>query len=181
MTRWIALLRGVNVGGHRKVPMARLREVVADLGHRDVATYVQSGNVVFTGPDDGPAEVAAGLEEGLAGAFGFEVQVVLRTRDELAGVVGGDPLRDVATDPAKHLVVFLAREIGADRLAGLDPDDIAPEVLRVSGREIHLWCPGGLGRSPVGAALTERRLGVLFTARNWRTVQALLAMADKPG
>uniref|UniRef100_UPI0011789D76 DUF1697 domain-containing protein n=1 Tax=Brachyspira hyodysenteriae TaxID=159 RepID=UPI0011789D76 len=82
MTRWIALLRGVNVGGHRKLPMARLREVVADLGHRDVATYVQSGNVVFTGPDDEPEEVAAGLEDGLARAFGFGVRVVLRTRDE---------------------------------------------------------------------------------------------------
>ena len=181
MARQIALLRGINVGGHKKVEMARLRELMETLGYRDVRTHVQSGNVVFTGPDRSPAQVARRLEGELAATFGFEVSVMVRSREELAAVVAANPLRDVATDPAKHLVLFLAAALDAERVAGVEPADFAPEAFHVAegGREIHLWAPDGLRDSRLVKALSEKRLGLAATARNWRTVEKLLAIADE--
>jgi hypothetical protein len=121
MARQIALLRGINVGGNKRVEMARLRALMEELGYRDVRTYVNSGNVVFSGPRRSEKH----LEAAIAKAFGFDVPVVLRSRDELADIVQANPLRDVAGDPAKHLVVFCAAEASTE----LDPADFAPETL----------------------------------------------------
>ncbi len=179
MRRQIALLRGINVGGHKKVKMARLRELMEELGYRDVRTYVQSGNVVFSGPDEHPARLARKLETQLAATFGFEVSVVVRSRDELAEIIAANPLRDVATDPARHLVIFLAADVDPARVAGVDPADFAPEAFHVRDREVYLWAPEGLRDSRLHKALAEKRLGVSATARNWRTVERLLALADE--
>ena len=181
MARQIALLRGINVGGHKKVPMARLRELMEALGFRDVRTYVQSGNVVFTGPDAPADAVAQQLEQEIAATFGFDVSVVVRSRDELADVVAADPLRDVATDPARHLVVFRDSEIDLERLPAMDPADFAPEAFHVRGRELYVWAPEGVRDSRLLKALSEQRLGGTATARNWRTVEKLLALADETG
>jgi uncharacterized protein (DUF1697 family) len=103
VARQIALLRGINVGGNKKVAMARLREVFTDdLGLTDVKTYVNSGNVVFGGRKTS----AAKIEKAIADAFGFDVTVVTRTRDEIADVVAANPLAKVADKPARHLVLF---------------------------------------------------------------------------
>jgi uncharacterized protein (DUF1697 family) len=170
MPRQIALLRGVNVGGNKRVEMARLRALMEELGYRDVRTYVNSGNVVFSGPRRSEQH----LESAIAKAFGFEVPVVLRSREELADVVAANPLRDVATDPAKHLVVFCAAKASTD----LDPADFAPETFVIRGREVYLWAPGGIGTSPLAKLLAAKSLGDKSTARNWRTVEKLLDLAD---
>jgi uncharacterized protein (DUF1697 family) len=170
MPRQIAFLRGVNVGGHKKVEMARLRAVLERLGQTDVRTYVQSGNVVFGGPTRSEAQ----LERAIEGEFGFPVPVVLRTRDELAAVVRANPLRAIATDPAKHIVVFC----GAKAVVGLDPGAFEPEQFVVRGREVHFWAPAGLARSELAKVLAAKPLGKKSTARNWRTVEKLLALAD---
>ena len=170
MPRQIALLRGVNVGGNKRVEMARLRDLMEELGYRDVRTYVNSGNVVFSGPRRSEQH----LKTAIAKAFGFEVPVVLRSREELADVVAANPLRDVATDPAKHLVVFCAAKASTD----LDPADFAPETFVVRGREVYLWAPGGIGTSPLAKLLAAKSLGDKSTARNWRTVEKLLELAD---
>jgi uncharacterized protein (DUF1697 family) len=171
VTRQIALLRGVNVGGNKRVEMARLRALLEELGYRDVRTYVNSGNVVFSGPRRSEKH----LEAAIAKAFGFEVPVVLRTRDELAEIVQANPLRDVATDPAKHLVVFCGAEAATD----LEPAGFAPETFHVRGREVYLWAPGGIGTSPLAKELATKSLGEKSTARNWRTIEKLLALADE--
>jgi uncharacterized protein (DUF1697 family) len=168
--RQIALLRGVNVGRNKKVEMARLRKLLEELGYKNVSTYVNSGNVVFSGPRRSEQH----LEAAIAKTFGFDVPVVLRSRDELADVVQANPLRDVATDPAKHLVVFCSAEASTD----LDPTHFAPETFHVRGREVYLWAPGGIGTSPLAKALATKSLGAKSTARNWRTVEKLLALAD---
>jgi uncharacterized protein (DUF1697 family) len=168
--RQIALLRGVNVGGNKRVEMARLRALLEELGYRDVRTYVNSGNVVFSGPRRSEQH----LEAAIAKTFGFEVPVVLRTRDELADVVRANPLAELATDPAKHLVIFCAAEASTE----LDPADFAPETFHVRGREVYLWAPGGIGTSPLAKVLATKSLGDKSTARNWRTVEKLLALAD---
>jgi uncharacterized protein (DUF1697 family) len=168
--RQIALLRGVNVGGNKRVEMARLRTLLKELGYYDVRTYVNSGNAVFTGPRRSEQH----LEAAIAKAFGFEVPVVLRTRDELADVVQANPLAKIATDPAKHLVIFCAAEASTE----LDPAEFAPETFHVRGREVYLWAPGGIGTSPLAKVLATKSLGDKSTARNWRTVEKLLALAD---
>jgi len=169
--RQIALLRGVNVGGNKKLPMARLRTLVEELGYEDVRTYVQSGNVVFSGPRRSPNHLESALQQ----AFGFTVPVVLRTRDELAKIVRANPLRKVATDPAKHLVIFCAEPAAVE----LNAADFAPEQFAVRGTEVYLWLPGGIGRSPLAKLLAVEPLGTNSTARNWRTVERLLALADE--
>lgn len=170
MARQIALLRGINVGGNKRVEMARLRTLLEELGYRDVRTYVNSGNVVFSGPRRSEEHLESAIEK----TFGFHVPVVLRSRDELADVVKASPFRDIASDPAKYLVVFC----GAEPATELDPADFAPETFRVRGREVYLWAPGGIGTSPLAKVLANKSLGEKSTARNWRTVEKLLALAD---
>jgi len=181
MARLVALLRGINVGGHKKVPMARLREVLEAAGFADVRTYVQSGNVALTGPDRPPAEVGSAIEAAIEEAFGFDVAVVVRTRDEIAALVDDDPLGDVATNPTYRIVVFLAGELDRSRLADVDPAEFAPEAFALRDREIVMWAPGGQRDSRLVKTLTEKRTGVVGTARNWRTVEKLLELAGEDG
>jgi len=176
--RVVALLRGVNVGPTTQVPMALLREVAAGVGLRDVATHLRSGNLVATaeGADLGtlPQRLRAALEE----AVGFGVPVLLRTRDEIAEVLADDPFGDLATDPARHVVVFLDAAVMPSEVRALLPDDVAPEAVHVTPRHIQVWAPAGVSRSAVLTALTRRGPAVSGTARNRRTVEALLALCD---
>lgn len=182
MARLVALLRGINVGGHRKVPMARLREVLEAAGFEDVRTYVQSGNVALTAPPKrSAASVGRGIEAAIEQAFGFDVTVVIRTRDEIAELIEADPLGDVATDPTYRIVVFLAAELDPRRLADVEPEQFAPEAFALRDREIVMWAPNGQRDSRLVKALSEQRTGVAGTARNWRTVEKLLELADGGG
>src|SRR4051812_46284653 len=180
MARLVALLRGINVGGHKKVPMAQLREALEGAGFEDVKTYVQSGNVVLSAPPRRtPAAVGREIEQTIEAAFGFDVAVVMRTRDEIAALVEEDPLGEVADNPTYRVVVFLADPLDRDRLVDVDPDSFAPEAFLLRDREIVMWAPNGQRDSRLVKTLTEKRTGVVGTARNWRTVEKLLAMADE--
>ncbi|TMK95892.1 MAG: DUF1697 domain-containing protein [Actinobacteria bacterium] len=177
MTRRIALLRGINLGSRRRVEMAALRDVLAGLGYRDVRTFLQSGNVVFTSRAS-PGRLQRDLEKQLAAELGIDVQVLVRTRDELADVVERNPLGDVAHNPSRYLVSFLSAKLAAKLVRDLATVDVTPEQFVVSGREIYAWHPDGVQRSRLGKLLSEERLGVAATARNWNTVTKLLALAD---
>jgi len=169
VTEAVALLRGINVGGSRKVPMAGLRTLFTEAGCEGVTTYIQSGNVVFSHPAYRPAELAADLEARIRAATGFEVPVVLRTRRDWAGVVGGNPYPEV--EPTKLLVVFLK---GAPAPAGLDALARAAgpsEAFVHRDRELYLHLPDGVGRSKLPQALGPLRTPA--TGRNWRTVLTL--------
>jgi uncharacterized protein (DUF1697 family) len=181
MATWIALLRGINVGGNKKVPMAQLRRLVEGLGYERVRTYVQSGNVVFS---DGEGETASAVARRLAHAirdeFGFDVAVVVRSRDELAAVVEANPYPQADEAPTTLHVIFLDAAIDPAGLADVDQAAFAPDEFVVRGRDVYVLTPGGIGRSKLAAKLTDKRLGGTATARNWRTVGRLLAMADEP-
>jgi uncharacterized protein (DUF1697 family) len=171
MTRYVALLRGVNVAGHRPVRMADLRALVESLGHADVATYLQSGNVVLRSTLRDPDEIAAGI----GSALGGDVTVLVRTAVELASVVAGNPFADADTG---HLhVTFLADGPVPARVAEVDGARFAPDAFRLLGREVYVHAPDGYGRSKLGNAYFERVLGVAATTRNWRTVTALAELA----
>jgi uncharacterized protein (DUF1697 family) len=177
MARQIALLRGINLAGRRRVGMGDLRDLLTRLGYRDVRTHLQSGNVILAS-DAAPEELERALSEQIAANLGVATDVLVRTRDELADVVARNPLRDVADDPRRYQVNFLSAELDAGRARELAALDLAPERCEVSGREIYAWHPNGIQRSPLAKELSERRLGVTLTARNWSTVTKLLELAD---
>lgn len=179
MTRYIALLRAINLGATRKVPMAELRALLSGLGYENVRTHLQSGNAIFDSREK-PAALKRALEERLEATFGFAVPVILRTRDELAAVVAADPLGDVVDEPRRYQVLFLDGTLDQARLADLDPASIAPEVVRAAEREIYVWSPEGIQNSKALGAVGDKRIGVAATARNWRTVTKLLELADEP-
>lgn len=164
MAELVALLRGINLGPHKRVKMADLRAALEEMGHEDVRTHLQSGNVVLR--TDKPArQVAADVQA----AAGFELDVMIRTAAELRRVYEGNPFPE-AGDGKKLHVAFLA---GRPRDLDLDPAAFEPERWRVSGEEIYIWLPGGMQNSPLMKALSERRIGVSATVRNWNTVTAL--------
>jgi uncharacterized protein (DUF1697 family) len=173
--RLIVLLRGVNLASRNRVAMPALREALAESGFADVQTYVQSGNVVLSSRKS-PARVAGDVEHLLAERFGLEIAVVVRTRDELANVVERDPLGKVAANPKLYQVTFLPDEPDGDAVAKLEALATGGEKLVSSGRELYAWHPNGVGRSKLAARLAARELG--GTARNWKTVTTLLAMAQ---
>jgi uncharacterized protein (DUF1697 family) len=173
----IALLRGINLGPRRRIAMGDLRDLLTGLGYGDVRTLLQSGNVVLTS-DEPPERLARALEEQIAAGLGVDPQVVVRSRDELADVVDRNPLRDVATEPRRYQVSFLSGEPDPEFVRELEAADVAPERVAVSGREIYAWHPNGIIRSPLVKLMSEQRLGVAATARNWNTVTKLLALAD---
>lgn len=177
MPRYIALLRGINVGGNKLVPMARLRALLERLGHTDVATLLQSGNAVFTAQGK-PAALEKQLSAAIESEFGFEVAVLVRTRDELAAAIARNPLAGAEDSPSRFLVFFLSAVPDPKLLAALDPAAYAPDEFRALGRELYARFPNGINQSKLVLALGGKRLGVVPTARNWATVNKLLALAD---
>jgi uncharacterized protein (DUF1697 family) len=186
MPTHVALLRGINVGGHNKVAMADLRTVVESLGHGEVATYIQSGNVVFTSNDRDTAALAAGLERALEETLGVRSSVVVLSRDELAKVVADNPFPE-EEDPRRLHATFRAAKLGAEDAAAVAAaerrarDKGGRDQAKVVGRTVYLRTPDGLGRSELAAQLARSspsdgdRGG---TTRNWATVTRLLAMLD---
>ncbi|MFY1674424.1 DUF1697 domain-containing protein [Plantactinospora sp. WMMB334] len=180
MTRYVALLRGVNVGSGNRIGMADLRRIAADLGHDDVRTYLQSGNVVF-GADDraGPERLAGDIRRALADELDLDVAVMVRSGPELAGLTGGNPYAAGQPEEVKMLVAFLAEPPEADRAAELSVPGGETAEFRFAdtGRDVYLHYPDGYGRSRFSNAYLEKRLGVASTTRNWRTVRALVDLA----
>jgi uncharacterized protein (DUF1697 family) len=175
--RKIALLRGVNVGGNNKVPMAHLRELMLELGYEDVRTHLQSGNAVFTALHTPPDQTAQEIESQLARHLGLRVRVLVRTGEELAQAVAANPLPEAVSEPSRLLVIFLSAAPSPELLRELDPADFEPELYGVGEREIYVWCPEGLRTIKLSYAFWEKRLGVTATGRNWNTVTKLLALA----
>lgn len=176
MTRWVALLAGINVGGKTTVPMAELRKVFADLGYRQVQTYIQSGNVLFEEDTGDEGRLIAAIHPVLSGTFGWDIPVLLRTGPELDAVLAGNPYLRRQDDPTKLLVTFLAAEPAADRAARLQPPPGETGELTLVGREIYLHTPDGYGRSKLSNAYLAKVLGVAATTRNWKSVTTLHEM-----
>lgn len=177
--RFVALLRGINVGGHRKLPMADLRQHLAAAGSTGVRTYIQSGNAVFDHPVDDPAEVRSQIESAIAAGAGFAVDVVLRTGDELRATIAANPYPEATTEPTTLHVVFLSNAPPDGALAPLEGAH-APEELTLVGRDLYLHLPNGLGRATLPTAVERLRLPVTTTTRNWNTVTKLAAMVEAP-
>ena len=174
----VALLRGVNVGGKNKLPMADLRAMFEIAGCEAVETYIQSGNVVFKAEAELATRIPGLIASAIEDRFGFRVPVVVRALDELREVVTANPFLDAVDDTKTLHVAFLADTPQDDRVAQLDPVRSPPDAFRVLGREIFLHCPNGMARTKLTNSYFDSKLETVSTVRNWRTVLTLLAMAE---
>jgi uncharacterized protein (DUF1697 family) len=177
VARLIVLLRGINLGAHNRIAMPELREALESAGYDDVRTYVQSGNVVLTSRDSAK-KVSGDVEQLIADRFGLEIDVVVRTRSELAKVVERNPLRRQAKNPKRYQVSFLESKPAPKLVRELEEVAVDREEVVGIGREIYAWHPEGVARSKLWARLAGKGLGVTATARNWTTVTKLLELAD---
>jgi len=176
-TRSVALLRGINVGGHNRVAMGALREVLENMGLVGVATYLQSGNVLFNAARGDRAEVlAARIKDGIAAGLGVDVEVVIRSATELDDVVGRSPLGGDPDNPARYFVAFLSGVADPVLAREIESQPLGDNRIWISGAEVFLWCPGGF--SVLGSlSAVEKRLALSATSRNWNTVTRLASLA----
>ncbi|MEU7281555.1 DUF1697 domain-containing protein [Streptomyces sp. NPDC045431] len=184
-TRYAALLRGINVSGHRKVPMAELRTVLAGLGLGDVQTYLQSGNAVFSSGSDDGEDVEDGeealrvrLERAVEKHFGFPVDCVVREGTYLRAIADACPFPAAELEGKQLHVTFFSERVGPERFAALDQAAFLPEEFRIGDRALYLYAPEGLGRSKLAEALGRPALtkGIIGTTRNWNTVVKLVEL-----
>jgi uncharacterized protein (DUF1697 family) len=174
--RYIALLRGINVGRAKRIAMGDLRKLIADLGFDNVRSLLNSGNVVFGGTLVAPAEAATMIEEALVLKLGVASRVTVLPLEQLAAIIEDNTLVGMASDPSR-LMVFMAGASASRKLvAPLTHEDWAPEALALGRHAAYAWCPAGVLASRVVAAL-NKLLGDDTTARNWSTISKLHALA----
>jgi uncharacterized protein (DUF1697 family) len=176
MTRYVVLLRGINVGKAKRIAMADLRELLADLGFTEVRTVLMSGNAVVTGVDADPDKHAATVRAGIAERFGMDVRCLVLTGERLRGIVDGHPFVDIADNGSRMFAHVLSAAPDPALLAAHDPVALDPEHTRLGDRVLYQWCPDGLLEAPPVGTFTEKHLGVTVTARNWNTTTKLAGL-----
>ncbi|MGW1540790.1 DUF1697 domain-containing protein [Streptomyces sp. NPDC002309] len=178
MTTYAALLRGINVGGSKKVPMAELRALMEGLGHDGVRTYLQSGQAVFTAGRGDEESLAAGIARAIEERFGFAVDVIVRDHAYLRAVADDCPFPAAELEAKQLHATYFSAPVDAARLDGIDRAAFLPEEFRIGDRVLYLYAPNGLGRSKLAEHLAKPRLnkGVIATTRNWNTVVKLVEL-----
>ncbi|MEU6506361.1 DUF1697 domain-containing protein [Streptomyces sp. NPDC046942] len=177
MTTYAALLRGINVGGGKKVPMADLRALLTGLGHTGVRTYLQSGQAVFTTARGDEEALAAELGRAVEERFGFPVDVLVRDHAYLKAVAENCPFPAAELEARQLHVTYYSVPVTPDRFAHLDQAALLPEEFRLGDRCLYLYAPDGLGRSKLAELLGRRPAkGLIATSRNWNTVLKLVEL-----
>jgi uncharacterized protein (DUF1697 family) len=175
--RYLALLRGVNnIGATKRLAMADLRVLFEGLGFREVRTLLNSGNVIFSAPNQGRREVLARIEQGLAAKLGLTLPVIVLSSEEIATVVRNNPFSGIATNPSQLLVMVPRTRSDQGRLRPLLKQRWAPEALALGSRVAYVWCANGVPRSPLWAAV-DRALERTGTVRNIAAFTKALALA----
>jgi len=177
MPKFVALLRGVNVGTAKRVPMAELRALLTRLGYSNVSTLLNSGNAVFDSTKGAPVKHAAGIAAAIAGQLNVEVPVIVKSAKELAGIVADNPIRPEASVHSRFLVAFVQDTKALSSLAAVESLVVPPEQFAVGKHAAYLLCANGILESKAGTALLGRA-GREATTRNWATVLKLHALAS---
>ena len=177
--RYVAFLRGVNVGGKNRLPMADLKNIFTAAGCAAAQTYIQSGNVVFEAAQDFAKRVPEIVTRAIHRRFGYETAVIVRSSEELRQVVASNPF-DTSGDPRFLHVAFLDDKPGAEAASRLDPQRSPPDEFVVRGRNVYLHYPNGVARSKLTNEYLAAQLQTTSTMRNWRTVLTLMEMVDAP-
>jgi len=179
MAIYVSMLRGINVGGHKRIKMDQLRKSFEALGLEQVQTYIQSGNVVFKAGKTVPSALSARIEKRILSDFGFSVSVVSRTADEMALMIENNPfLKQRGIDPEKLHVMFLSEAPAPAALKKLAEVTAPPDQFRSADREIYFYLPNGVSQSVLFKSPVDRILAVVTTMRNWRTVNTLHQMCQ---
>jgi len=176
---YLALLRGINVGGRNKLPMNELRDLFVAAGCRDVRTYIQSGNVIFRVDPHVVASLPSVMTTHIAERFGYRVPLVIRTAAQIGDVIERNPFVAEGVAAETLHILFLADLPPAPRIAALDPDRSPPDTFMVRGQEIYLRLPHGAARTKLTNAYFDATLATMSTGRNWRTVTTLRALMDE--
>ena len=173
--RYLVMPRGINVGTRNRVPMAELRAMLADEGYAGVATVLQSGNVIVSTESDRPDEVAGAMQRLLSDEFDVNVPCVVRTANQVRGVLERNPLQEIVSDPSRYLVNFVSKEPDPEVAGALLEEDHSPEAIAIAGSEAYVWTPDGVKAMTLSYRYLEKRLGVVATARNWNTLEKIVA------
>lgn len=177
-TPYLALLRGINVGGKNRLAMPALRELFVAAGCTEVQTYIQSGNVIFRADPARAASLPTEIAGRIAENCGYRVPVVLRRAQQLGAVIGANPFIAAGAAEETLHVLFLADEPSAQGIASLDPNRSIPDTFVVRGQEVYLCLPNGMGRTKLTNDYFDAKLGTVSTARNWRTITTLYALME---
>jgi uncharacterized protein (DUF1697 family) len=177
MPRYVALFRGINVGKAKRIAMADLRRLLGTLGYTQIATLLNSGNAVFTGRKAENAKLAARIRAAVRETLGVDAHVVVKSGDEIAAIVQGNRLADVATDPSRLLVVMTDDDESLATVKPLAKQLWGEERIHVGPHAAYLWCANGILESAAAAALLGK-LGNAQTTRNWATLGKILAALD---
>ena len=178
MPTWVALLRGINVGGKNLLPKRDLARLFEEAGCAGVRTYIQSGNVLFTASRARAEKLPGLIASGIADRFGYQVPVLLRTAADLGETIRQNPFLEAGASENWLHVLFLADQPDAGRVAALNPLRSPPDAYAVRGREIYLRLPNGGAKTKLTNAYFDSRLATISTVRNWRTVLKLFELAQ---
>ena len=173
--RYLVMPRGINVGTRNRVPMAELRSKLADEGYSDVATVLQSGNVIVSTESARPDRVGGAVQRLLSDEFDVNVPCVVRSANQVRRVLERNPLREVVSDPSRYLVNFLSQEPDPEMVRALLEEDHSPETIAIEGTEAYVWTPDGVKAMTLSYVYLEKRFGVTATARNWNTLEKIVA------
>jgi uncharacterized protein (DUF1697 family) len=180
MPTFIAMLRGINVSGHKIIKMDQLRASFTAMGFSNTKTYIQSGNIIFEASNDSTANLSEKIGQRILGDFGFSVPVTLKTAKEMEQIIKRNPFLGMpAIDHSKLHVTFLDDDPPKKALEQLLPLASKPEQVHIIGQEVFLYCPNGYGNTKLSNTAIEKKLSVGATTRNWKTVNTLLAMAQE--
>jgi len=174
---YVALLRGINVGGNNMLPMKDLAAMFTKAGANDVRTYIQSGNVVFRVEREVSGRIPIAVAKAIAARTQLRIPIVMRSAAELRRIVQNNPYVQRGVDTDELHVVFLAAEPGEAAARALDPKRSTTDEFIVRGADIYLHCPNGYGRSKLSNAYFDAKLATVSTVRNWRTVLKLLELS----
>jgi len=178
MQTYIALFRGINIGGHNIIKMADLRGLLKDIGLRDVNSYIQSGNVIFRSEEVDPEQLAQDISAKIAKKYDFEPRVLISKKGEFLHIMESNPFPEAETDSRRLHVFFLTEMIESPDLEGIEEVKRESEQYELKENAFYLYAPEGIGRSKLVSQI-DRLLGVPTTGRNWRTMRKIRQMAEE--
>jgi len=176
MTKHISILRGINVGGKRKILMADLKELYAKLGYKNIVSYIQSGNVIFDAKEKDQSKIEEKIYKAIKKVYDFEVPVVVRSAEEIEQIISNNPFTKKSEDESLHLT-FLKEIPSEEHLEKIATYNYPPDKYKIEGKDVFIFCVGKYHKSKLTNNFFEKKLKVGATTRNWKTVNKLLELS----
>jgi uncharacterized protein (DUF1697 family) len=179
-TTCITMLRAINMTGHNAIKMTRLAGLIRHIGYSNAETYIQSGNIVYTCHCRNINDVSLIIRKAILSEFNYDIAVITRTSEDMKKIISGNPfLEEPGFDPSKMAILFLEHKPSDEQVMKVAGIDLPPDKFHINGSEIYVYCPNGFGKTKLYTNFFEAKMKVTGTARNWRTVNKLLEMAEK--